>query len=306
MGPDPAPARGQAPSAPGGPWTPLPVDASTRRYFAGPGDGRPVLLADFGEDADGRERFLHVAGLFSRAGIRVPEIIEAPQGETWVVQERIQGRPLSRSRWREDVEDGLLSWAGAISDIGTWGRGPAPLELDAPRLAFELGFFRLHFVEGLLNTDGGAFAQGLDGLARAVGALPMRLAHRDFHSENILEGPDGERVLIDFQDALWAPAGYDAASLAVDAYRDQGGAIRRRILAKWAQTRGSDPRALDRVALQRALKALGTFGYQVTRLKRIRFLAYVAPTCRNALDLLGAWEGLEDLAPVLRKGLALA
>jgi hypothetical protein len=60
------------------------------------------------------------------------------------------------------------------------------------------------------------------------------------------------------------------------------------------------------VALQRALKALGTFGYQVTRLKRIRFLAYVAPTCRNALDLLGAWEGLEDLAPVLRKGLALA
>ncbi|MCV6613923.1 MAG: phosphotransferase, partial [Cellvibrionaceae bacterium] len=41
--------------------------------------------------------------------------------------------------------------------------------------------------------------------------------HRDYHSRNIMLGPDG-LALIDFQDALWGPISYDLVSLLRDCY----------------------------------------------------------------------------------------
>jgi aminoglycoside/choline kinase family phosphotransferase len=95
-------------------------------------------------------------------------------------------------------------------------------------------------------------------------------------------------VVIDFQDALLAPRAYDMASLAVDPYRSQDPRVAEHFRRAWLARTGAQPEEFDRTALQRALKALGTFGYQVTRRKRARYMRFVAPEARRAKELLAA------------------
>jgi N-acetylmuramate 1-kinase len=298
----------QPKNPPPGDWTPARVDASTRRYYRGQLDGAPALLADFGEDADGLERFVHVQGLLGAGGLAVPEILLQGGAGGWLVLSWVPGKLLSKVKWREVFEDRLLDVASAIARVDGWGSGPpALLELDGARMAFELAFFRVHCLEGFLNMgvpDG--LGKALDALAEEAAAFPRVLAHRDLHSENVL-WRGGERfVLTDFQDALLAPRCYDAASLAVDAYRDQHPAIRARFEEKWTRLAGCPRAEFGATALQRALKALGTFGFQVARRKRARYLSFMAPGAAHALAYLSfAPASLETLRPVL-DGLAAA
>jgi N-acetylmuramate 1-kinase len=290
---------------PPGHWVPAAADASTRRYFRGVFNGREAFLADFGEDSDGLQRFLHVQRLFSREGIGVPEVLEACPKEAWLVLSWVDGAVLSKARWRRDFEGQLLEIARRVAAIAEWDEGPALLELDGPRMSFELAFFRVHCLEGFLNLPSPpGLADALGALAEQAAGFARTLAHRDFHSENILVGKHGALVLTDFQDALMAPRCYDAASLAVDAYRDQSPVIRQGFQEQWIALAGVPPGEFEATALQRALKALGTFGYQVTRRKRARYLKFLAPQAAHALAFLDAAPvSLECLRPAL-EGLA--
>ena len=286
---------------PPGEWVPVATDASARRYFQGTYKGKKSLLADFRADLDGRARFVHVASLFCRHGLYVPEIIECPEGESYLIQEWIEGWPLAKVKWSRRLEDPLLDTASKIGDIESWGEGPEILELDEARMAFELSFFRLHFMEDFLNTPVPAeLPQALSALVEQIGTFPLKLAHRDFHSENVIATGDKRLVLVDFQDALMAPRCYDAASLAVDAYRLQDRRIAERFMTGWLERSEATAEEFRMTALQRALKALGTFGYQVTRQKKVRFLKFIRPTATQALSLLDAAPvSLGCLRPVL-------
>jgi aminoglycoside/choline kinase family phosphotransferase len=287
---------------PPGEWTALAADASTRRYWRGTCEGRPALLADFGADTDGLDRFVHVQALLSRNGLAVPAVYARPEGGAFLIQEFVEGWPLSKRAWSLDLRAELLSMASRIAAIAEWGEGPELLELDEARLRFELAFFRLHFLEGFLNVQSpSGLHEALDLLAAEVAAYPQRLAHRDFHTENFLGCKDRGIVVVDFQDALTAPRCYDAASLAVDPYREQSSGIAEGILSGWLELCGASAEEFRKTALQRALKALGTFGFQVTRRKRVRYVRFIRPQALSVLDLLPvAGASLECLVPHLR------
>ncbi len=286
---------------PPGEWTPLAADASARRYFVGRVEGREVLLADFGGDADGLERFVYVRALLEGCGVPVPEIYEARSEEGWILQEFVRGRPLSRARWTEDLQRAVLNLARGIGSMEGWSDGPELLQLDGARLRFELAFFKVHFVEGFLNCPApGGLAPALDALAEEVASYPQVMAHRDFHSENLLERKGGGLVVVDFQDALLAPRAYDAASLAVDPYRKQGRRLDETFKSLWLAGSATRSEEFDRTALQRSLKALGTFGYQITRRKRARYMRFVGPQALRTLDLLSSSPvSLACLGPLL-------
>ena len=96
------------------------------------------------------------------------------------------------------------------------------------------------------------------------------------------------------------PSCYDVASLAVEAYRRADGARYGAIKERWMIQDPASRPFFDAVALQRALKALGTFGYQVTRRKKARYLAAMGPSAAHAIRLLPAGpEGLKSLRPAL-------
>jgi hypothetical protein len=89
---------------------------------------------------------------------------------------------------------------------------------------------------------------------------------------------DGRLFIIDFQDARMGPDTYDLVSLLRDSYVDISEDVLEDYIAYFLAFRGGTPspeerrefrRRFDLMALQRNLKALGTFGYQTaTRSRR--------------------------------------
>lgn len=95
---------------------------------------------------------------------------------------------------------------------------------------------------------------------------------RDFHSPNLIWLPDRDgyrRVgLLDFQDAVIGPTGYDVASLLQDARIDVPEALERDLFARYVARRGATDTSFDPaefaavyalMAAQRATKILGIF-----------------------------------------------
>lgn len=175
--------------------------------------------------------------------------------------------------------------------------------LDAALFVRELGFFGEHFLgdyAGLrLSGPTESELESLFGaLAEEAAGGPPALAHRDFHSRNLIAGENpvvsgARRVLwvIDHQDSRIGPRSYDLMSLVRDPYVATGGASRLPfrepdLIARFQDAVGirrSSPELLaefDAVALQRNLKALGTYGFQVSRRGNEVYRRYVAPTLR--------------------------
>lgn len=254
------------------------------------------MLSDFGVDLDGRERFATLAKWFGEKGLPVPEIYNVPQGCSWLVQEAVMGNAASKVRWSNELEEEAARIADGFPRCRDWPETLPLLEMDGNRLRFELSFFRVHFLEGFLNVaTEDHIRESLKRLGEQVASYPRALAHRDFHSDNlILERDTGRLRVVDFQDALLAPRAYDMASMAVDAYREVSPAEARRWMRRAGDASGCGEREFQNIALQRALKALGTFGFQVTRRKNVRYLPPIARTVRYALRYMQApsdeWE----------------
>jgi aminoglycoside/choline kinase family phosphotransferase len=95
----------------------------------------------------------------------------------------------------------------------------------------------------------------------------------------------GRLHIIDFQDARLGPDTYDLASLLRDSYVDLTDREVDELIAYFLALKGgSDPaafrRRFDAMALQRNLKALGTFGYQTTARGNPVYIQYIPRTLR--------------------------
>ena len=141
----------------------------------------------------------------------------------------------------------------------------------------------------------------LDALAVMACEGPQALQHRDLHSRNVLIH-QGTVALIDHQDMQPGPLFYDLASLTTDAYIDLPEDVQtilraeRRRLGKIA---GISPEETDlqyrRTALQRVLKALGTFGRLLTE-GRVDYLAAEKRALGHAGTILNDVEQNDEAA----------
>ena len=206
-----------------------------------------------------------------------------------------------------------------LQDEGTRRLPPshpsATSALDADRFLFELRFFREHYIEGLRDLRFGpresrVLDEFLDSLAREAAEPPWVLCHRDFHSRNLLV--QGRRLrLVDFQDARLGPAAYDLASLLRDSYVRLPGELRARLLSSFvgqsAVLSGDEARFRERfdiVALQRNLKAIGTFAYQSRERGKHGYLTYIGPTWESAFDALERLPRWSDAEEILKAAAA--
>ena len=171
---------------------------------------------------------------------------------------------------------------------------PYRIAFDVEKLTWELDFFVRHFVEGYRGVV--ADAGGAGGARRRVGrrspdelaAEPRVLCHRDYHSRNLMLH-DGSLYIIDFQDARMGPDTYDLVSLLRDSYVDIADAASSTssiayflALKGRHATRAEFRRRFDLMALQRNLKALGTFGYQTMTRRNPVYIQYMPRTLRYA------------------------
>jgi len=123
-------------------------------------------------------------------------------------------------------------------------------------------------------------------IIEALAAEPRVLCHRDYHSRNLmLHG--GDLYIIDFQDARMGPDTYDLVSLLRDSYVDLTDRELEDLIAYFLALKTRDGQApdadefrrrFDLMALQRNLKALGTFGYQTMTRRNPVYIKYMPRT----------------------------
>jgi aminoglycoside/choline kinase family phosphotransferase len=150
----------------------------------------------------------------------------------------------------------------------------------------------------------------LHAVAARLAALPRVFAHRDYHAWNIhVEGfrpgdPASGRVrIIDFQDALMAPALYDVASLLTDRVTPERITpdLEEKLLVRfWERQAAGRLGSLDEtraayrlVALQRVLKVVGRFHYLADVKGKPGYLAFLPAVCATAERLLAVSEGVD-------------
>ena len=185
---------------------------------------------------------------------------------------------------------------------------PYGIAFDVEKLTWEMDFFTKHFIEAYRGVVVPPAAR--EELRRVFGlfiaelaAEPRVLCHRDYHSRNLMLHHD-RLYIIDFQDARMGPDTYDLVSLLRDSYVDLPERTVDELIAYFLALKGETGsetefrRRFDTMALQRNLKALGTFGYQTTARRNPVYIQYIPRTLRyvrDNLDHLPQFSQLREL-----------
>ena len=124
------------------------------------------------------------------------------------------------------------------------------------------------------------------------------LCHRDYHARNLMVVPDG-LVVIDFQDARRGPRAYDVVSLLNDSYVEHSKEFVDAMVERFERAVGASiVKDYDAAALQRNLKALGTFGYQIGRRGNAVYERYLEGTLgrvQENLERNPRWDPLRRI-----------
>jgi len=238
---------------------PLAGDASARRYARLHKAGQSaILMAAPPEDRPAFDAFLAVALRLRDAGLSAPDILSARPGDGLMLLEDLgdrsfAGTGLPPAAWDAAI-DVLIHLAEGGHDWRATRMTPAAMA-EMTQIA-------------LPKSESAASAlQVMEALFTRHFTRPLVPCLRDFHAENLLwlsERTGLARVgLLDFQDAVMAPPGYDLISLTHDARRDMGADRQAALSARYAGGLGLDAAAFSvecaLLTFQRNLRILGVF-----------------------------------------------
>jgi len=238
------------------------------------------------ENKEETERIARLTSLYNEYGLKVPAIKEIIDHRIILQQDLGKIRAQKAFSWLLGEER-----AKALEKISriTMQLARIPLEhtaavLDTARMKWEMDFFVSHFAGNFasprVNLE--ELRHCLHAMVETIGPVNT-FAHRDFHTRNMLFYKD-DIYLVDFQDSLRAPAFYDPVSIAFDAYLDL-----KLLRPFFIDCLGKNGMIMDEeqfylTALQRNIKALGTFGYQVIVKKNLNYEKYINRTVGYVLE----------------------
>ena len=262
-------------------------EASNRGFFRVHFDKYSLVAMVYPtENKDETERIARLTALYNEYGLKVPGIkeiidhriiLEDDLGDVSIQKAFLRFRGEERKKALEKISQ-IVMQLGHIPAENT-----AAL-LDTARMKWEMDFFVTHFAGNFCTPQVNLeeLRQTLHAMVESIGPVNT-FAHRDFHSRNMLYY-NGDIYLVDFQDSLRAPAFYDLVSFAFDAYLDLKSL--RPFLMDSLRNSGMviDEEQFFLTALQRNIKALGTFGFQVTVKKNLTYKKYINRTIRHILN----------------------
>ncbi|HEV8018651.1 MAG TPA: phosphotransferase [Steroidobacteraceae bacterium] len=299
---------------------PASSDASFRRYFRVFSDAHTYVVMDAPPDKEDVRRYLQVAALLEALGVHVPHVHEADGTRGLLLLEDL-GTTLYLERLTAG-DDGERLYRDALDALAAIQlRGSAACAQLAPydraELAREMAlmpewFLTRHLGLALSAAEQELIAQACEFLIREALAQPVVFVHRDYHSRNLLVLPARNPGIVDFQDALRGPVGYDLVSLLKDCYiawpreRVVGwvGAFRARLRAQGGESGASEREFLrwfDLVGVQRHIKVLGIFcrlwyrdGKRGYLADLPRTLDYVRDVCAHYAELAALGRFIEE------------
>ncbi len=299
---------------------PLTPDASDRRYFRIllPSAAPIVLAVHTGPIDYATLPFASVAALLTRMKIPAPRVLGHANELGVIAQEDLGDVTLQSHLGADSVSSHAALYHEAIELIhqlqvrgrtfANDGYVPYTLAFDVEKLTFELNFFQQHFLEGhrrvaLSPVEREALAWEWSAIVADLASEPRVLCHRDYHSRNLMFH-GGRLVMIDFQDARMGPDTYDLASLLRDSYVDITGDELDRFLVHVTQRAGITDaaeyrRRFDLMAVQRNIKALGTFGFQASARGNPGYTQYMPRTLASVRDNLVRYPRFARLQALL-------
>jgi N-acetylmuramate 1-kinase len=303
---------------------PLTGDASDRRYYRIiPSDGPSIVLALHAGPIDfATLPFATVAELLQSIPLPVPTVLGHSDELGILALQDLGDVTLQAHLGASTATEHAALYREAVSLIEQLQRRGADLAsdryppyrsaFDVEKLTWELEFFATYFVEGYRGVELGsaertALTEEWRAIVEELAAEPRVLCHRDYHSRNLMLR-DGSLYIIDFQDARMGPDTYDLVSLLRDSYVDITDRELDELTAYFlALKRVDDSRAsadefrrrFDLMALQRNLKALGTFGYQTVTRRNTVYIQYMPRTLRYARTNLERYPRFARLRELL-------
>ena len=325
---------------------PLAGDASSRRYYRArlhgggapesiivmqlpAGSGLPLSSDELAIFKEGPRElpFLNVHRFLAGIGVRVPAIYGHWLSEGILLLEDL-GNTALWDRVQGCADDEVMAWYQKAIDELLKLQVRGTQERDDSCLAFQQRFdaklYRWefeHFIEwGLEKRQGATIKNGVTNtlrksfnlIAAILEGQSACLAHRDYHSWNLMIHEDEVRV-IDFQDALLAPPQYDLASLLNDRITDSivRPELEERLVRYYMNRRSElEGRAISPdeffeiyrlSAIQRDLKVVGRFFY-LDRVKgKPGYKKFIPPTARRLLRNCAQTEPTRKLLPLLEE-----
>ena len=253
-------------------------DASFRRYFRWHDGQHSLIIMDAPPPQEDVRPFMRITNLLADAGVYVPRIYAADPEQGFLLLEDLGAQTyLQTIQAGADKDEITRLYRGAIQTLIRWQLSSRPgvlPEYDEAVLRRELQLFPEWFVGRHLQRELSQAEQvEWDALCRIL--LDSHLAenrvfvHRDYMPRNLMTTA-GEPGVLDFQDALYGPASYDATCLFADAFFNLPLAEREQGLRQyWQQARAAGVALPEDVetfmgqsrlmGVQRHLKVLGIF-----------------------------------------------
>ncbi len=314
---------------------PLSGDASNRRYFRLTLDGpienqglHSLMAMQLDQPQEGEMDWLLIQAYLAELKLPVPKVYDYSPEDGILILEDLGDLTLEECI-KETGSDHTVLWIDRAVDLlaTLQSRATAPKtpaferRFDVAKLMWEFDFMLEHYAGGFLErtpptTLHRKLREEMTTLCTRLAAIEPCYCHRDFHSRNLMVRGD-ELVMIDFQDARLGPPQYDLVSLLRDAYCPLPEKLvqekinrflqKKEALGKLPIDRTAFAIGFDLMAIQRGLKAIGTFAYQKMVKGNSRYESGISITLSNvkhSLDrreeLAGLKLALEDALPTLQ------
>src|ERR1700722_4573611 len=299
---------------------PASSDASFRRYFRVFSDAGTHIVMDAPPGREDVRPYLNVTVMLETAGVHVPRVFEWDAARGLVLLEDLGTRPyLPALKTDGDVDRLYRDALEALADIQVRGRESAfqlpPYDREVLVREMALmpeGFCARHLRLELTRARGEMLPAAFEFLVAEALAQPQVFVHRDYHSRNLLITQDRNPGIIDFQDALRGPVGYDPVSLLKDCYiswprpRVEGWVREYRLMMHEQASHSAginDAQMLhwfDVIGIQRHLKVLGIFARLWYRDGKSGYLKDLPLTLRYVVDACASFPQLQALREFLQ------
>jgi aminoglycoside/choline kinase family phosphotransferase len=305
----------------------LTPDASIREYFRIGWNGANAIACVYPEAFLAKEQtYLDVTNLFLADGLPVAKIFDFDEKLGVIVQEDF-GNTILRDRLhksepeeRERLIDEAIILIARIQAATTKAYEldsiASRLKFDEQKLLWELNFFKEHYFTSFRKTplaeiDNESLNAEFIEISRELESHAKVLTHRDFHAANLMLDKRENLRIIDHQDARIGTVSYDLVSFLLDRVSQPPSRtwVREKRLFFLAEREKLGLETLDPdtfanefhlQAIQRCLKATGTFSFQSTFREKTYFIPYIKPMLQIVLRNCERLERFPNLQRVLK------
>jgi len=298
-------------------------DASNRRYYRVLKEQQSWVLMSWEPFVSNNYPFLSVLNHFAKHKVRVPQVIDMSEKEGLVLLEDLGDLTLERKFWEsQNHETSMPFYKQAIDEIikihylTTADKTDCTafkMQFDTEKLLWEMNYGKTNLIEGICNFQlneklNQEITKIFTAICDRIHQEPKFIAHRDYHSRNLMIKFDEIRV-IDFQDARLGAIQYDLVSLIRDSYVNMNDEMANTLINYYLE-KAADylPKDFSKEhfdliyeiqTIQRCFKACGSFAsfYQARNDKR--YLKYITHTLKRVLKSLTLFPEYRTFVDVL-------